>query len=101
MGCGVILADLCSACRVDRKLCHIAYLDHTCGTGSNMSDLTALQLDRIAHGKLAFGGLDHTGITDLSTHCCIERCLVNNYCTIYTFGQRLCQLGLGGEHSDL
>ena len=63
-----------------------------------MSYLTAQKLNRIFHFERTVRGGDHSGITFLSAHGSIERCLLYNNSTHFTVRQCLHQFRFRGKH---
>ena len=66
-----------------------------------MTDLATLQVNRILNNKLAVSDSDRTYICLLTTHGCIERCLLNDHGTCLTICKCINKLCLCGKYCDL
>ena|GEM_PF-6931358 len=70
--------------------CHsITDLDHTLCHMADMSDLCSCKVDTILYNKLTFCCPDHSLVSFLSTHRCIERGLLNNDRSLFSVRQSI------------
>ena len=81
----MILACICSVFWIYSKSNCIASFEHTLCHSSNVANLAAFKLDCCINLKFALRSCDITFITFLTTHCCIEYCLINDNCSLISF----------------
>ena len=68
---------------------------------SYMTEFATAEFDGVLNNKFTVCSLDHTGITFLSTHCCIERSLLYKYGTLLSLRERIYDLCFCGKDSNL
>ena len=78
MCCTVVFTCCCTICGINFECDRISILKHTLDNFTNVCDLSTEKFNRIFYLKLAVSTNDCSYICLLTTHCCIERCLINN-----------------------
>lgn len=96
----VVLLDIFSFFHIYFQGNSFSLGDHAGFHMSHMTEFAAAKLDGIFYNKFTICSLDHTGISNLTTHSCIERCFLYENSTLLTFHQGIYDLSLCGKNSN-
>ena len=99
MCCTVVLLSVSSCSFVYFQRNSFSCGDHTRFHMSYMADFATTEFDGILYYEFTVCSLDHTGISDLTTHCCIEWSLLYEDCSLLAFHQRVYDLSLCCKNS--
>ena len=101
MCCTVVSFCKCTVLCINFKSCYVTDLDHSFYNMSNMSNLCSCKVNTIFYNKLSVGCTDHTLVSFLSTHCCIEWSLLNDDCSLLSVRKCINNLCLCCKSCDL
>ena len=99
MGCTVVLTGVFSFLLVYFQCYFISVGDHTGFHHTYMTVFATTKFDGIFHTEYTVCSGDHTGVTFLSTHGSVERCLFYKDGSFLTFHQGIHDLCLSGQDS--
>ena len=94
MCCTVVLLSVSSCSFIHFQGNSFACGDHTGFHMTYMSEFTAAKLDGVFYYELTVCSFDHTCISDLSTHSCVEWSLLCKDCSFLSFHQGVYDLCL-------
>ena len=99
MGCTVVLAGICTACRTNFQCHSFTFGNHTGFHRSYMTVFAAAKLDGVFYTKYTVFCRDHTFITFLTTHGSIEWSMFYENRSALAFHQRIYNLCIGCHNS--
>ena len=96
----VVLLDIFSCSNIYFQRNGLSLGNHARFHISYMTEFAAAKLDGIFYDEFAICSLDHTGISNLTSHSCIERCFLYENSTLLSFHQGIYDLSFCGKNSN-